>query len=84
MKELKAISNLTAAEMEMPPWALRRTSGKNIRGISYFGKMSKISNIELDRPIHVLGYNHNIQSSYGVTTDVRSSIGKWLIGKIKE
>lgn len=65
-------------------WSLPRKSGNHINGFSYEGKISRIAGIELGRDVYILGYNHNIQSSYGVTSSVRTSIQEWISQKAKE
>jgi hypothetical protein len=53
-----------------PKWDLPRKSGKSVKGKAYIAIISKIGDIELDRDIKVIGYNHNIQSSYGINNIV--------------
>lgn len=65
-------------------WDLPRKNGNNIQGFSFEGVISRMSNIDIGRDVHVLGYNHNIQSSYGVTSSVRLSIQEWISRKTKE
>lgn len=65
-------------------WSLPRKNGNHIKGFSYEGKISRMAEIDLGRDIYVLGYNHNIQSSYGVTSSVRTSIQEWISRKAKE
>ncbi|MGJ7503681.1 hypothetical protein ACSFBF_25215 [Variovorax sp. ZT5P49] len=60
---------------EMPSWALQ---GGRVAGVSHVGRVSELNGIALDRELLVLGYNHNIQSSFGVTTDVVSRIATWV------
>lgn len=59
----------------MPSWALQ---GGRVAGVAHVGRISKLNNISLDRELLVLGYNHNIQSSFGVTTEVVSHIATWV------
>ena len=49
-----------------------------MKGKAYRGKISTISNMELGREIKVIGYNHNIQSSYGITKHVMNEINYWI------
>jgi hypothetical protein len=49
-----------------------------IEGFSFEGIVQSICGIELCRPVRVVGYNHNIQSSFGVTRQVTSSIQRWI------
>jgi len=55
-----------------------------VAGVAYRGSINNISGIELGRSIEVLGFNHNIQSSFGVTTQVRKSIQEWITLCIQE
>lgn len=63
---------------EMAAWRLRRSNSDGIRGFAYSGVVSTIGGIDLGRTILVLGYNHNIQSSFGVTAAVVRDIGSWI------
>ncbi len=51
---------------------LPRKSGNHIRGYFYFSELPFLNSE--GRKIHVIGYNHNIQSSYGVTKEVLNNI----------
>jgi len=79
----EAMSNTTLTKKEMPNWTLPRKNGKGVKGYSYNGTISQISNIKLGRTIFVLGFNHNIQSSFGVTTSVKESIANWISNSCK-
>lgn len=59
-------------------WTLPRNQGAGVTGVAYEGEISRISGISLGKKIKVLGYNHNIQSSFGVTNKVRSEITIWI------
>jgi hypothetical protein len=69
-----ASTELTAAEV--PDWTLPRSSGKGIAGVAYRGAISSVGIIDLDRQVQIFGYNHNLQSSFGVTTAVMRRIGE--------
>lgn len=62
----------------MPDWSLPRRSGNPVRGFAFQGTLTTLCGHCLDRSITVLGYNHNLQSSYGVTSAVRRAIGAWV------
>jgi hypothetical protein len=66
--------NLTASEI--PEWTLPRSVNKGVAGIAYTGSISTIEGVDLDRHVRVFGYNHNLQSSFGVTTNVMRAIGE--------
>lgn len=59
-------------------WDLPRTSGRSVPGIAYFDRISSIAGIPLDRELLLVGYNHNLQSSYGVTAAARDAISDWI------
>lgn len=62
----------------IPDWDLPRRSGRAVPGVAYCGQISAIAEIPLDRELLVVGYNHNLQSSFGVTTVVRDGISMWI------
>ena len=62
----------------VPAWDLPRRSGRAVPGVAYYGRISSIAEIPLERDLLVVGYNHNLQSSFGVTTAVRDSISAWV------
>lgn len=62
----------------MKEWELRRSSLANVPGLAYKGAISRFSSVRLGRKLSVIGFNHNIQSSFGVTREVRASIRSWI------
>jgi hypothetical protein len=63
---------------EVPAWALPRQSGMDIPGYAYQGCVNNVSGYPLFKELLVLGYNHNLQSSYGVTSSVIEAIRQWI------
>ena len=61
-----------------PSFKLLRKSGKHVNGISYKGAFKELLGIDVGREVRVVGYNHNIQSSFGVTNLVRDSIKSYV------
>lgn len=64
-------------------WNLARKSGYDVQGKS-FRTILKIERGRMSRDILVLGFNHNIQSSFGVTSRVINSIRDWITTSAKE
>jgi hypothetical protein len=58
-----------------PSWSLQ---GGRVIGISYVGRISEVAGIPLRRELLVLGFNHNIQSSFGVTSQAVGNIATWI------
>jgi hypothetical protein len=65
-------------------WTLPRKDSRGVTGYAYTGTVSRVSGIDLGREVSILGYSHNIQSSFGVTTQVRDSIQKWIARNTNE
>ncbi len=78
VETLQNLAGIKLEKKEMMEWTLPRQSTRDVRGISYRGITNMISNVQLGRDILVLGYNHNLQSSFGVTKQVTQSIQKWI------
>ena len=62
---------------EMPAWVLPRQSG-GVAGIAYWGVIETLFDVYFDHELLVLGFNHNLQSSFGVTKEVVTAIGAWV------
>lgn len=78
------ISNIQFEKSLIPEWRLSRKNSNGISGYSYSGDIDFLGGIRLKNSIKVLGYNHNIQSSFGVTTKVQTEIRNWITLKSKE
>jgi len=66
---------LTAVPME--PWTLKR-SGQPVAGVGYYARVDQLDGADLGRQLLVLGYNHNLQSSFGVTSVAIDAIRDWV------
>ena len=73
-----AISTQNIQAQKMPEWSLPRVSKPHVVGVAYKGWVNEIGGIHLERSIFVLGFNHNLQSSFGVTSAVMDSIRDWI------
>lgn len=62
----------------MSEWTLRSRSRNTVPGLAYSGRIRKLGGVVLKRDVQVLGFNHNIQSSFGITRDVASSMRRWI------
>lgn len=76
--------NVSLTVEEKLEWGLKRSGSKPVKGIAYYGTLNNIQNITLGREIKVLGYNHNLQSSFGITNELRVSIKDWIKGKFND
>lgn len=63
---------------QRPDWALPRSSSKAVLGAAYHGFVEELAGVDLGREILVLGYNHNLQSSFGVSAAVVREVQRWI------
>jgi len=78
VRNFQLVTGLPLRRRSMPGWALPRRHGSAVPGFSFEGIVTSLSGIQLDREVLVLGFNHNIQSSFGVTNAVTDAIAGWL------
>ena len=81
MSVVSSFQTLCDAELrrvEKPEWSLPRRTGRDVKGYSFTGVVDRVADIDLGEKILVLGYNHNIQSSFGITQRVCQSIREWI------
>lgn len=71
------LSETTLSRRAIDAWRLPRSQAP-VLGYSYRGRITRFGSVPLGREVLVLGYNHNIQSSFGVTTAVVNSIRQWF------
>ena len=76
--QFEEVTGASLESQEMPEWSLPRQSTPDVRGVAYKGVVDALSGVEFGRSILVLGFNHNLQSSFGVTTEVVSAIREWI------
>ncbi len=76
--QFEIVANVTLQRRAMSSWSLMRTAGNPVPGIAYSGRITTFSDVDLRHEILVLGYNHNIQSSFGVTREAISAIRAWI------
>lgn len=75
---LQKITGAILKQEPIPDWTLPRKSGVGVMGFAYSGIIREVAGVHLNREVHVLGFNHNIQSSFGVTTRVKTAIQNWI------
>jgi hypothetical protein len=84
VEQFENIAQLKLKRTAMASWSLPRHNGTDVTGFAFSGVVRSLSRIELDREVTVLGFNHNIQSSFGVTKKVMAAIGHWISEAARE
>jgi hypothetical protein len=78
VQAFEKMAGVSLERRQMSGWTLPRRDQDGVTGISYTGVIDRLSGIDLGRQVSVLGFNHNIQSSFGVTTGVLNEIRTWI------
>ena len=68
----------------VPSWTLSRRRTQDVIGIAYTGCVDAMAGVNLGRSITVLGFNHNLQSSFGVGTEIVAAIRDWIAASAEE
>jgi hypothetical protein len=84
VEHFQYISGVCLESREIPAWSLPRQSKPSVVGVSYKGVVGSLSGMELGYPLLVLGFNHNLQSSFGVTREVITAIRRWIAKASRE
>ncbi len=72
------LSNIHLQCSPMESWNLRRDKRPSILGFAYSGMVDQVGGVRLRRSLRVYGYNHNLQSSFGISRKILGSIGTWF------
>ena len=83
VRSFEASAGITLDSRRVKSWDLRRPNGV-IPGIAYVGLIHEFAGIPLSRRLMVAGYNHNLQSSFGVTSGVIEGVSRWLEMLLRE
>lgn len=80
----QSIAGMSLRRQQMPEWTLARSTGRDILGYSYHGIVTTMCGVDLTHEVMVLGYNHNLQSSFGVTNEAIKGIRDWISRTVSE
>jgi hypothetical protein len=78
VRQFEVLAGIKLFERPQPTWNLCRDSGSDVLGLSYEGFVEDVGGVDLGRRIQVVGYNHNLQSSFGVSRSTIDAIMAWL------
>jgi hypothetical protein len=78
VQQFQEIAGIRLDKHMKSAWSLPRRSDSDVSGFAYKGAVRNLGGIKLKHEVLVLGFNHNIQSSFGVTTEVSTAIRRWI------
>ena len=84
VRAFEALAGVRFDRDAVPSWTLRRRRTRDVTGIAYKGCVDAMAGVNLGRSIMVLGFNHNLQSSFGVSTEIVISIKDWIAASTEE
>jgi hypothetical protein len=84
IERFQDVAGVRLERHRMPGWALPRDPKPDVTGFAYTGVVQAVSGIRLQHEVLVLGYNHNLQSSFGVTKEVVCAIRDWISRAVDE
>jgi hypothetical protein len=84
VENLQCMTGVEFDRAEMGDWTLPRHTGGGVTGCAFRGTITRVAGVDLRRSVTVFGYNHNIQSSFGVTARVKAAIRDWFSAVVKE
>lgn len=76
--EFENVTGVRLASEAHSAWDLSRRATRSVRGHGYIGEIDRFGNVELGRCISIVGFNHNLQSSFGMTRRVLIAIREWI------
>jgi len=84
VEQFQQIAGIGLERRKMRAWSLPRQSKPDVAGFAYTGVVDTVAGIELGHDVWILGFNHNLQSSFGVTTQVIHAIRSWVSRIVSE
>ena len=82
--QFQSVSGTALSSVRQIGWELPRLKGRGVAGYAFHGTISTLAGVKLNRTVTVLGFNHNIQSSFGVTRGVKEAIRSWISKRARE
>jgi len=74
----QSVAGVKLDREEIPGTTLSRATGPDVAGYGFRGAVRSLSGMPLQHEVLILGYNHNLQSSFGITRGVIDATRAWL------
>jgi hypothetical protein len=72
------VSGIRLERYPIAAWSLERSSARHVQGVAYTKLVNSLFGAPLGREVLILGFNHNLQSSFGVTRTALVAIRDWI------
>lgn len=83
VSEFSKLIDEELASRKFKSWTLCAPTAP-VAGVAYVGVIDTIADVDLGRCVTILGFNHNLQSSFGVTQVVLNRIGRWIADTLRK
>ena len=84
VRRFESLSGSHLSSETMPSWSLKRENGPDVPGIAFNGSMDRFGGVHLDRIVRVVGFNHNLQGSFGVSSKIMNAVRDWVANTARE
>lgn len=81
VRQFEEVAGVDLVRELNPAWDLARRGSDRVCGVAYTGSVDHIGAVEFGRSISIAGFNHNLQSSFGVTRRAMDAIARWIAGQ---
>lgn len=78
VRQFEGVAGVSLTRDHDASWDLPRQGSQRVLGVAYTGSIDHIGEVDLGRSITVAGFNHNLQSSFGVTKRAMVAIARWV------
>lgn len=78
VRQFEEVARVRLKRNQNNGWDLPHHRAPRVRGVAYSGELDHIREVDLGRAITVVGFNHNLQSSFGVTRRAVEAIARWI------
>lgn len=78
VREFEVVAGVSLTRDHNASWDLPRQGSQRVLGVAHTGSIDHIGEVDLGRSITVAGFNHNLQSSFGVTKRAMDAIARWV------
>lgn len=82
VQQLESVAEIELHCTELSGCELPRKTLPDVKGFVYTGTLTELCGVDLGREVTVLGFNHNLQSSFGVTNKVIRKLTEWIADQI--
>jgi hypothetical protein len=83
VEHFQRMTGVDLDRIRIPGSDLGRQGGRDVLGYGFRGAATSLLGVPLDRKVTILGYNHNVQSSFGVTKASVRAIQDWLARSVR-